>query len=211
MGVLRDSGNTRLRLTAAGPGAGPQDALLEAVKGAAAGEFTVLGEIGRASDGTIAYLARDVSSKKLVALRLTHGDAPSGEYLLEVASQLDTTVPAPPTTCPKCGAGVRGWARFCTQCGVDLWSDRSAGEGWKKEDLVQAVQEATRGRFEILGEMSRSEGGGVVYFARDLETGKIEALRLQREADRAYSIGLTGVLNRFVAPISSYRPPRGGR
>ena len=79
MGVLRDSGNTRLRLTAAGPGAAPQDALLEAVKGAAAGEFTVLGEIGRASDGTIAYLARDVSSKKLVALRLTHGDASSGE------------------------------------------------------------------------------------------------------------------------------------
>ena len=211
MGILRDSGNTRLRLTAAGPGAAPQDALLEAVKGAAAGEFTVLGEIGRASDGTIAYLARDESSKKLVALRLTHGDASHSEYLLEVASQLDTTVPAPPTTCPKCGTGVRGWARFCTQCGLDLWRDRSVGEGWKKEDLVQAVQEATHGRFEILGEMSRSEGGGVVYFARDLETGKIEALRLQKETEREYSIGLTGVLNRFVAPISSYRPPRSGR
>ena len=211
MGVLRDSGNTRLRLTAAGPGAAPRDELLEAVNAAAAGEFTVLGEIGRAPDGTIAYLARDVSSKKLVALRLTHGDASGNEYLLEVASQLDTRVPAPPTTCPKCASGVRGWVRFCTQCGLDLWSDRSAGERWKKEDLVQAVQKATRGRFEILGEMNRSEGGGVVYFARDLETGKIEALRLQRETDREYSVGLTGVLSRFVAPIASYRPPHGGR
>jgi hypothetical protein len=208
VGVLRDSGSTKLRLTAAGPAAAARDELLEAVIGAAAGEFTVLGEIGRASDGTIAYLARDVSSKQLVALRLTHGAAAANEYLLEVASQLDTSVPAPPTSCPKCGAGVRGWARFCTQCGLDLWSDRSAGERWKKDDLVQAVQEATGGRFEILGEMNRSEGGGVVYFARDLETGKIEALRLQKETEREYSIGLTGVLNRFVAPIANYRPPR---
>lgn len=211
MGVLRDSGGTKLRLSAAGPAAAPGDELLEAVTAAAAGEFAVLGEIGRAPDGTIGYLARDVISKSLVVLRLTRGDPSRNEYILEVASDVDTNVPAPPTTCPKCGAAVRGWARFCTHCGLDLWSDRAAGERWKKEDLVQAVQEATRGRFEILGEMKQSEGGGVVYFARDLETGKIEALRLHKETEREYSIGLTGVLSRFAAPLSSYRPPRSGR
>ena len=205
MGVLRDSGTTRLKLPVAQPGAPPRDELLDAVVAAAADEFIVLGEIGRASNGTIAYLARDVASEKLVALRLTRGDVSDNEYVLEVTRQLDTTVPAPPTTCPKCGSGVRGWVRFCTQCGVDLWRDRSAGEGWKKEDLVQAVQDATRGRFEILGEMSRPEGSGVVYFARDLETGKIEALRLQKEGARDYSIGLTGILKSFAGPISTYR------
>ncbi len=89
---------------------------------------------------------------------------------------------------------------------MNLWSDRSAGERWNKDDLLNAVQEATRGKFEVLGEMSRSEGG-VVYFARELETGKIEALRLQKEGEGNYSIGLTGVLQRFAGSISTYRPP----
>lgn len=207
MGVLRESGSTRLSLPVAAPSAQPRDEVLEAVREAAAGEFTVLGEIGRKPDGTIAYLARDRSSKKLVALRLTRGGASGGEYLLEVASQLDATVPAPHSTCPQCGVPVRGWERFCTQCGVNLWSDRAAGERWNKDDLLKAVQEATSGKFEVLGEMSRSEGGAV-YFARELETGKIEALRLQREGEGDYSIGLTGVLQRFAGSISTYRTPR---
>jgi len=103
---------------------------------------------------------------------------------------------------------VRGWNRFCTQCGVDLWRDRSVGERWAKQDLLEAVKEASLGKFEILGEMTRSEGGGVVYFARDLETGKIEALRLQQDGAGDYSIGLTGVLKRFAEPISNYRRGR---
>jgi hypothetical protein len=189
------------------PSAQPRDEVLEAVREAAANEFTVLGEIGRKPDGTIAYLARDHSSKKLVALRLTRGGASGNDYLLEVASQLDATVPAPHSTCPQCSVAVRGWERFCTQCGVNLWSDRGAGERWNKDDLLKAVQQATSGKFEVLGEMSRSEGGAV-YFAREVETGKIEALRLQKEGEGNYSIGLTGVLQRFAGSISTYRTPR---
>jgi len=204
VGVLRESGSTRLSVTMAGPGAQPRDEVLDAVREAAAGEFTVLGEIGRKPDGTISYLARDLSSKKLVALRLTRGGASGTEYLLEVASQLDASVPAPHSTCPQCGVSVRGWVRFCTQCGMNLWSDRAAGDRWNKDDLLKAVQEATSGKFEVLGEMSRSEGGAV-YFAREIETGKIEALRLQKEGEGNYSIGLTGVLQRFAGSISTYK------
>ncbi len=65
MGVLRASGSTRLSLTVAGASPQPRDEVLEAVREAAAGEFTVLGEIGRKPDGTIAYLARDIASKRL--------------------------------------------------------------------------------------------------------------------------------------------------
>jgi len=129
------------------------------------------------------------------------------EFVLDVAKQLDGTVPAPPSDCPRCGAAVRGWHRFCTQCGINLWSDRSAGQRWDKADLLKAVQEATRDKYEILGEMDRSEGGGIVYFARELATGKIEALRLQQEAGAEYSIVLTGVLQRFAGSIATYRPP----
>ena len=203
VGVLRDSGKTKLNFAAHGA-AQPEDELLRAVREAAAAEFTVLGEIGRASDGTIAYLARDLVTKKLVALRLTRGVG--NEYLLEIAERLDPSVPAPSSSCARCQAEVRGWARFCTQCGFNLWSDPAAGGRRNKTELLEAVQQATQNKFEILGEMGASGVKGIVYFARDLATGRIEALRLQQEGDGEFSIGLTGVLSRYAAPISGHRP-----
>lgn len=207
MSVLRQSGSTKLSLKAVPGGAKPDDPLLEAVRSAAADEFTVLGEIGRAPNGVVAYLARDTASQKLIVLRLTA--SVTGEYLLEVVTEIDTSVPAPPTECPRCRAPVRGWGKFCTQCGMNLWSDRTVGARRNKDDLMAAVKDATTGNFEILGEMSRTGGGGVVYFARDLQSGKIEALRLQQEAAGDYSIGLTGVLQRFAQPIAGYKPAPG--
>jgi len=207
VGVLRDSGSTKLNLRSVPGGPAREDPLLDSVREAAAGEYTVLGEIGRAPNGIVAYLARDVISKKLVVLRLTA--SVTGEYLLEVVTEIDTSVPAPPTACPRCRAPVRGWGKFCTQCGMNLWSDRSVGGSRNKDDLLAAVKDATQGDFEILGEMSRTGGGGIVYFARDVQSGKIEALRLQQEAAGGYSIGLTGVLQRFAQPIAGYKPPPG--
>lgn len=204
---LRESRTSRISLPRVGEVTGPIDELWKAVRVAAAAEYTLLGEIGRGRDGIVAYLARDRKDGSLVALKVT----PSGdqsEYVLDVATQLDTSVPAPWSECPRCTVLVRGWNRFCTQCGANLWNDRTAGERWDKADLLKAVEEATRGKYEILGEMRRSEGGGIVYFARDLATGKLEALRLQSEGGRDYSIGLTGVLQRFAGSIATYRPPR---
>ena len=182
-----------------------EDPLLVAVRGAAAGEYDVLGEIGRTPGGPTAYLARDASTKKLVVLRLTLSGA---EYLLEVVNQIDPSIPAPPTACPRCRAPVRGWGKFCTQCGHNLWTEHGAGAPRSKEDLLVAVKDVTRDNFEILGEMAHAGGTGVVYFARELQTGKIEALRLQPEATGGFSIGLTGVLQRFAQPIAGYKPPR---
>ena len=206
---LRESRRSRVSLPRVGETTEPVDQLWQAVREAATPDFVVLGEIGRGADGTIAYLARERAAGRLVALKASPGGA-GGEYVLDVAEQVDPTLPAPLSECPRCSAPLRGWNRFCTQCGVNLWSDRSAGERWDKADLLKAVEEATRGKYEILGEMDRSDGGGVVYFARELGTGKIEALRLQPEGGREYSIGLTGVLQRFAGSIATYRSP-GGR
>src|SRR5207245_4229868 len=80
----------------------------------------------------------------------------------------------------------------------------SGGEGGlggqSAEELLAAVKQATAGKFEILGQMSRAQGGGVVYFAREIATGKVEALRLKQEKDQGYSIGLTNVLQRALDP-----------
>lgn len=203
MPSLRATGTTRLSLAARAP-TGDGDPLLAAVREAAGLEYTVLGEIGRTPEGTIAYLARDVANERLCAFRLT----PSGvanDYVLDLAAHLDQSVPAPPSTCPTCRAPVRGWARFCTQCGRNLWSDHAAGEQWAKDELLVAVRDTTRGKFEILGEMDHAGGKGSVYFARDLASGRIEALRLEHEAGSDYSIGLTGVLQSFAEGIGKRR------
>jgi len=206
MGELRNSRTARLSLAGVARPAG-SDPLLQAVREAAGRDFAVLGEIGRGPDGTVAYLARDTRNERLLALRCTPTGA-SDDYVLDLAGDLDQTVPAPPSSCPKCGAGVRSWARFCTRCGVNLWSDRAVGGQWAKADLLAALKQATGGRYEILGEMERPGGKGVVYFARDTETDKIEALRLEQEGARDFSVGLTGVLHRFAGAIATQRPSR---
>jgi len=197
-----------LTLTGLGAPEEPGAELLDAVRETAASEYDVFGEIGRSPDGAVAYLARDRHDKKLVALRLTRG--PGSEYLLEVAKQLDASVPAPAGACPRCGAPLRSWGRFCTQCGFDHWSGSPKGGGQSDEELLAGMKQATAGKFEILGQMSRAQGGGVVYFAREIATGKVEALRLRQERDQGYSIGLTNVLQRALDPTDQDpRKPRG--
>ena len=211
MGVLRDSGSTKFNLDSLGGSGAPGDDLLDAVRETAASEYEVFGEIGRSPDGTVAYLARDRHDGKLVALRLSRSPQPGSEYLLEVAKQLDASVPAPAGACPRCGAPLRSWGRFCTQCGFDQWTG-SGGKGGlggqSAEELLAAVKQATAGKFEILGQMSRAQGGGVVYFAREIATGKVDALRLQQERDQGYSIGLTNVLQRALDSPPSDQDPR---
>jgi len=213
MGVLRDSGSTKFNLDNLGQPGAPGDELLEAVRETAAGEFEVFGEISKGPDGTTAYLARDRHDGKLVALRLSRSPHPGNEYLLEVATQLDASVPAPAGACPRCAAPLRSWGRFCTRCGFDQWTG-SGGKGGlggqSADELLAAVKQATTGKFEILGQMSRAQGGGVVYFAREIATGKVEALRLQQDRDQGYSIGLTNVLQRALDPTDQNpRKPRG--
>jgi hypothetical protein len=194
--VYPDSSSSRPDLRT--PAASPQstDELLQAVREAAAGRFMLLGEIGCSPDGTIGYLARDPGTGQLVVLRLTPAGGSNNEYLLEVTKHLDASVPTPPSLCLRCYAAVRARAKFCTHCGASVWSERTVGEHWKKEELLDAVRAATRGKFELLGEMSQAEGG-IVYFVRDLNSSKIEALRVQQEGEGEYSIGLTGLLKRL--------------
>ncbi len=204
MGILRDTGHTSLNLPSLGQPGAPRDALLEAVREAAAAEFEVYGEIGRGADGARAYLARDLADAKLVALKLAPAPA-SGEFLLDVVKQLDASVPANETRCPRCSAPLRQWARFCTKCGTDLWTDPSVGQGWSGAELLAAVKEATQGRFEVLGEMRSAQGGGFVYFAKELATGNLVALRLQQEMGEEYSIGMTGVLRPIADSVLDQR------
>ena len=191
----------------------PAERLLRTLQSSLAGQFELFGELGRGDGGRIVFLAREVASGRLVALQLTPTGAKTigGEdYWFEIARTLDASIPAPDSDCPSCGKSLGGWSRFCRHCGVDL-SGVAAGGSTSPDDLLRDVRAVAAGRYTILGQMDRSEGGGTVYFAREIATGRLVALRLQRERDGAhgterFSIGLTGVLRPAMAAALNIAP-----
>ena len=199
----RQTGSTRLTGSPSdqgGVGGGSEDELLRAVKNAAAAEFEILGEMGRGERGSVLYLARERASRKLVALKLRPN---AGEYELSVLRELDASIADVGNSCPSCNADLVGPGRFCSRCGADLSATRPGDASRTK--LLEAVQSAAQGEYEVLGEMERSEGGGIVYFARELETGQLVALRLTREqaSDGAdsYALVVTQVIKPLVASL----------
>jgi len=194
--------------------AGPGQKLLEAVQKAVAGDYEVLGEMGRGAKGKIVYLARETATRHLVALQLTpsEGSADRGEIWLDVLRKLDASVPAGDDKCPRCSAAMRGWGRYCSQCGADL-SGVAPGSGSDTsiDQLLSAVKEAAGQRYEVLGQMDRAEGGGVVYFSRERGTNNIVALRLQRRGEVGgrghYDLGRTMVLQSVVESMAGRDTP----
>ena len=202
--ILKASGKTTLNLPAIAGRETPQDEdQLAAVREVAEGQFDVLGEMGRGKKGSVVYLARDLSTQRLVALKLFHEG--QDEYTLEVVQQLDGTVPALEGACTRCGKRQEGWGRYCWSCGADL--SGIGGTGASSADLLDAVVEAAGDSFEVLGEMDRAEGGGRVYFARDKSSGRITALRLQKDKGAAggdeYVISKTQVLKPLAAAVDA--------
>jgi hypothetical protein len=202
--ILKASGKATLSLPAVGGREAPQDdEQLAAVSEVAEGQFDVLGEMGRGKKGSVVYLARDLSTERLVALKLFHEG--HDEYTLEVVQQLDGTVPALEGACARCGKQQEGWGRYCWNCGADL--SGIGGTGASSADLLDAVVEAAGDSLEVLGEMDRAEGGGRVYFARDKSSSRIVALRLQKDkgapGEDEYVISQTQVLKPLAASVDA--------
>lgn len=211
------AGMTRLTLGLEALRAGAGDTLLRAVQKAVAADYEVLGELGRGAQGRIVYLAREAGTRHLVALQLTpaDGEPRAGEMWLDVLKKLDASVPSGDDKCPRCATALRGWGRFCSQCGADLSGVApGSGQDTSVDQLLAAVKEAAGHRYEVLGQMDRAEGGGVVYFAREKATGHIVALRLQRRAASApgrsqYDLSRTMVLKSVVESMVGEESPPG--
>lgn len=188
----------------------PYDQLLAQVRQAAEGVYDVLGEMGRSKSGNVVYLARELETSNLVAMKLSRSKSAStgDDFNLEVVKTLDNAVPGLENKCPECKAVLPDFDRFCFRCGADLSGVGHAPSQDEAAQLLEAVRQATVGEYDILGKMDRADGGGAVYFARDLKRQKLVALRLKRDPSgdpnqAAYSIGETQVFRPLVADLGA--------
>ena len=182
-----------------------EDAVWEALTRALSGEYKILARLGLGSGGAPVYLARELVTDNLVALRLpplVSGNE-AQEYGLEVVRQLDASLPEIETRCSHCGVTLRQWSRFCTNCGRDISGMAPGADGQTRDQLGALAREAAAGTYEILGEMTRAEGGGLVYFAREIATGRV--LGLQLEAGPESTLVMTAT--QFAASDPSIQIP----
>lgn len=158
-----------------------EDVIWDALARALAGEYDILARLGFGRGDAPVYLARELVTGTLVVLRLPPISAGNDaqEYGLEVVRQIDYTLPAVETRCSHCGRTLHQWARFCTKCGQDISGLAPSTEGRTRDQLLRLAREAAAGRYEVLGEMTRAEGGGLVYFARELDSGRVVGFQLE--------------------------------
>jgi len=179
-----------------------EDAVWDALARALAGEYEIVARLGWGSGGAPVYLARELLTDNLVALRLPPLVAGNEgqEYGLEVVRQIDSTLPDIETRCSHCGTTLRQWSRFCSNCGRDISGISPATSGQTRAQLHKLAQEAAAGRFDILGEMTRVEGGGLVYFAREIESGRVVGLQIEPGPEATVMMTAT----EFAAPDPSF-------
>lgn len=196
---------------------------LTAVQEAAAAEYEVYGELGRAAGGYLVYLARERSGRAqlvLLELRPVGQDADGAEqYNLGVVAEVQTPGSVAGKVCPSCGATDPRSGRFCARCGSPIAAADGGAPARSRKELLEALRRDAAGAYEILGEMEQTAGRGVVYFARERESGGLVALRLQQESgaaagDDEYSLDVTqdlGPLLASLGPAGAVASPLGRR
>jgi serine/threonine-protein kinase len=180
---------------------------LDTVRGLGAGRFDVLGPLGKDRAGEYAFLSRGLANGRLVVLkrRLVGSSGGSNSAVLEVVERLDDSVPPPAGSCAFCHAPFTSWEPSCPECGADVAGSSStpASEA-DVQRLLEAVRIAATG-YEVLGDMRRASGGGMVFFAREPASGHLVALSLEEGVEEGGGGGgrrtqLTVAATRMMRP-----------
>src|SRR5258708_9153103 len=102
--------------------------------------------MGRSKSGNVVYLARELESGRVVAMKLARtAGAADGDFNLEVVQTLDGSMPGLENKCPECKALLPDWDRFCFRCGADLSGSGATPGATESTQLLEAVKEATAG------------------------------------------------------------------
>jgi tRNA A-37 threonylcarbamoyl transferase component Bud32 len=189
---------------------------LDTVRGLGAGRFDVLGPLGKDREGEYAFLGRALGHGRLVVLkrRLVGSSTGSNSAVLEVVERLDDSVPPPAGSCAFCHTPFSSWEPSCPDCGADVaGSAPASASDAELQRLREAVQMAAPG-YDVLGDMRRARGGGIVFFAREPASGHLVALRLEEGAEAGGGVGrtqLTVAATRMMRPHLTYGTVGGGR
>jgi eukaryotic-like serine/threonine-protein kinase len=168
----------------------------------AAGRFEILGPLGRDAQDAYAFLARPAGHpEQLVVLKSVAHD-PFVPPALDVLDRLDASVPPPAGSCPVCQTPLKGWESGCPECGTDL-AGAPVSSPEHLEQLRRTVRAAADG-YEVLGDIPRADGGGPVFFARELPAGQIVALRLDQAQSPGERPHYTVAATRMMHPKMMY-------
>lgn len=172
-----------------------RDELIRQVEEATDDVYQVVGEIG-SDPSRRGFLARERETGALVALSLVSDE-------LRVLHRLDAAVPTDGSSCANCGGALAAWSDACPACGArivgDAFPDASTEEA--RSLLLDEVRSASEGEYEVIGAMDGAAGS--VYFAREMEGGRLVTLALQAEdeEDDACSLAAT-----WIAPTAAPAP-----
>ena len=143
-----------------------------------AGTHDVLGFVGIDASGARVLLGRDLATGALVGISVTVDAANETQHAVQ--RTLGKTVTVPGSMCPECRTPLPELDAFCFHCGANL-TGSTAAEGTPESAIVlQALETATAGRYELLGRIDREGNTAAVYFAREVDNDSLAALRLKR-------------------------------
>jgi len=152
--------------------------LVQNVRRSMAGTHDVLGFVGIDASGARVLLGRDLATGALVGISVTVDAANETQHAVQ--RTLGKTVTVPGSMCPECRTPLPELDAFCFHCGANL-TGSTAAEGTPESAIVlQALETATAGRYELLGRIDREGNTAAVYFAREVDNDSLAALRLKR-------------------------------
>lgn len=171
------------------------DELIRQIEEATDDTYQVVGRLG-ADDARPGFLARERETGTLAALSLI-GDE------LRILTRLDAGVPTGGSSCAACHAALAAWTDACPACGSRIVGDDFPHTPDARDLLLAEVRAASEGEYDVLGAMDGS--AGTVYFARELEGGRLVALALQAEDEEDDACSLTAT---WLAPSADAPAPR---
>ncbi|HEX8451946.1 MAG TPA: hypothetical protein VF647_07615 [Longimicrobium sp.] len=171
------------------------DELIRQIEEATDDAYQVVGQLG-ADEARPCFLARERETGTLAALSLT-GDE------LRILSRLDAAVPAGGSSCAGCHAPLDVWTDACPSCGARIAGDDFPDTSEARTVLLAEVRSASEGEYDVLGAMDGA--AGTVYFARELDGGRLVALALHAEDEEDDACSLTPT---WLAPSTAAPTPR---
>jgi hypothetical protein len=172
-----------------------RDELIRQIEEATDDAYEVVGLLG-ADEARPSFLARERETGTLAALSL-HRDE------LRILPRLDAAVSTDGSSCASCQAPLAVWTDACPSCGTRIVSDDFPDTPAARDVLLNEVRTASEGEYDVLGAMDGA--AGTVYFARELDGGRLVALALQAEDEEDDACSLTAT---WLAPSADAPAPR---